>query len=50
VCEEAPESPQSPGPSEAPPEVADERETPSERVQKTQEERRWWFRRFFGFV
>jgi hypothetical protein len=40
---EAPESPESPGPSDAPPETSAEAQEPAERP----EERRWW-RRMFG--
>lgn len=42
--EEAPESPESPGPSDAPPDAGEGRDSAEER----QEERRGWFRRFFG--
>jgi excisionase family DNA binding protein len=43
---ETPESPKSPGPSDTPPEAATGQESGSERPE---EERRGWFRRFFGF-
>ena len=41
---EAPESPESPGPSDTPPDAGGEAQEATER----QEERRGWFRRFFG--
>ena len=41
---EAPESPQSPGPSDTPPDAGGEAQEATER----QEERKGWLRRFFG--
>jgi chromosome segregation ATPase len=51
IKEETTENPESPGPSQTPPEGAGEAHAASESVQETQEdeERRGWFRRFFGF-
>ena len=47
--EEAPETPESPGPNDAPTDTPGGPQTAAEHVQETQEERRGWFRRFFGF-
>jgi hypothetical protein len=43
--EDAPESPESPGPSDTPPDAGGEAQEATERPE---EERKGWFRRFFG--